>query len=59
MIVKYNNLGNGLAAAFPEFKWELEKFSHRGKKSMQKWYGRGGEGRGEERRGEERRGGRG
>jgi hypothetical protein len=43
IITKYRNLGNGLREVFPEFEWDLERFSVKGKKSMQKWYEEGGE----------------
>jgi hypothetical protein len=38
IIAKYKNLGQALLAAFPEFVWDVEKFSFVGKKSMQGWY---------------------
>jgi hypothetical protein len=38
MILKYKNLGKALKAAFPEIEWRMEKFSEKGKKSMQRWY---------------------
>jgi hypothetical protein len=39
---KFKNLGESLKIAFPEFEWNLERFSLRGKKSIQGWYGGGG-----------------
>jgi hypothetical protein len=30
-------LGNALIYAYPEYPWELSKFSFRGKKSTQRW----------------------
>jgi hypothetical protein len=34
---KFDNLGNALQYAYPEFNWELDKFGIRGKKSGQRW----------------------
>jgi hypothetical protein len=36
--MKYQNLGNALKASFPEYEWELGRFSVTRKKSMQAWY---------------------
>jgi hypothetical protein len=41
VISKYKNLGHSLKLAFPELKWNLEKFSKKGKKSIQGWYEKG------------------
>jgi hypothetical protein len=38
MLMKYKTLGNALKAGFPEFEWELNHFSRKGKKSIQRWY---------------------
>jgi hypothetical protein len=34
---KFGNLGDALKFAYPEFNWDLSKFSVRGKKSIQRW----------------------
>jgi hypothetical protein len=34
---KFGNLGSALQYAYPEVKWDLSKFSLRGKKSEQRW----------------------
>jgi hypothetical protein len=31
-----------LKTAYPEYEWQIERFSSRGKKSMQGWYERMG-----------------
>lgn len=33
---KFDSLGNALQYAYPEFDWDLSKFSHRGKKAEQR-----------------------
>jgi hypothetical protein len=38
LLSKYGNLGSALSYAFPEIDWELDKFSQKGKKSIQGWY---------------------
>jgi hypothetical protein len=48
VIFKFKNLGQALKSAFPEFDWELEKFSEKGKKSIQGWYEEGGRGQTED-----------
>jgi hypothetical protein len=56
--MKYKNLGKSLQAAFPEIDWDLGRFSRKGKKSMQGWYGGDGgkmkEGQGREEGGRRR-----
>jgi hypothetical protein len=37
IITKFGTLGNALKYAFPEYPWDLSKFSFRGKKSTQRW----------------------
>jgi hypothetical protein len=34
---KFGSLGCALQYAYPEFDWDLNKFSFRGKKSGQRW----------------------
>jgi hypothetical protein len=34
---KFGSLGRALQYAYPETHWNLSKFSHRGKKSGQRW----------------------
>jgi hypothetical protein len=34
---KFENLGTALQYAYLEIEWEFEKFSQRGKKSIQRW----------------------
>jgi hypothetical protein len=39
MISKFGNLEEALKFAYPEISWDGLKFSHRGKKSTQRWLG--------------------
>jgi hypothetical protein len=34
---KSKNLGTALQLAYPEYEWDISKFSYRGKKSVQRW----------------------
>lgn len=34
---KFENVGGALRYAYPEFTWDCNKFSTRGKKSIQRW----------------------
>jgi hypothetical protein len=38
IVKKYKSLGKALKMAFPEYNWDLERFSAKGKKSIQGWY---------------------
>lgn len=37
MFSRFNSLGEALNAAYPEYDWNLSKFSFRGKRSIQRW----------------------
>jgi hypothetical protein len=37
LITKFGSLGNALKYIYPEFPWDLGKFSSKGKKSTQRW----------------------
>lgn len=37
MFCRFKSLGEALSSAYPEYDWNLEKFSFRGKKSAQRW----------------------
>jgi hypothetical protein len=37
ILFKFGTLGNALVYAYPEYPWELSKFTFRGKKSVQRW----------------------
>jgi hypothetical protein len=37
ILVKFGSLSNALAYAYPEYPWDLSKFTFRGKKSTQRW----------------------
>ena len=36
LFVEFSSLGHALQYAYPEFPWDLSKFSFRGKKSVQR-----------------------
>jgi hypothetical protein len=37
IITKFGTLGNALQYSYPEYPWDLDKFSFTGKKSTQRW----------------------
>lgn len=37
IFLKHNSLGEALRIAYPDYEWDLSKFSSRGKKSSQRW----------------------
>jgi hypothetical protein len=37
IITKFGSLGNALQYIYPEYPWDLNKFSFTGKKSTQRW----------------------
>lgn len=37
LLWKFGDIGHALQFAYPEIEWDLSKFSHRGKKSGQRW----------------------
>jgi hypothetical protein len=37
MFRKFPSIGTALRFAYPDFDWDLTKFSFRGKKSLQRW----------------------
>ena len=37
MFAQFNSLGEALKVAYPEYDWDMSKFSFKGKKSSQRW----------------------
>jgi hypothetical protein len=37
LLNKYGTFGNALKEIYPEYSWDLDKFSYKGKKSTQRW----------------------
>ncbi len=37
MFYQFNSLGEALKAVYPEYDWDMSKFSFKGKKSTQRW----------------------
>ena len=37
MFYRFNNFGEALKVAYPEYDWDMSKFTFRGKKSSQRW----------------------